>query len=57
MTEHNEANEKPKIQEYLPPTEVVQQELAKTVDGRFFRERGDIRPAVSQHLNKCYKPS
>ncbi|NLG96739.1 MAG: hypothetical protein GX491_05205 [Chloroflexi bacterium] len=40
MTNHNEANKKPNIQDYLPPTEIVQQELAKakSMDDFFGKE-------------------
>ncbi|NLG99435.1 MAG: hypothetical protein GX491_18935, partial [Chloroflexi bacterium] len=40
MTNHNEANKKPNLQAYLPPTEMVQQELAKakSVDDFFGKE-------------------
>ncbi|NLG97120.1 MAG: hypothetical protein GX491_07145, partial [Chloroflexi bacterium] len=40
MTNHNEANKKPNLQVYLPPTEMVQQELAKakSVDDFFGKE-------------------
>ncbi|NLG99434.1 MAG: hypothetical protein GX491_18930, partial [Chloroflexi bacterium] len=40
MTNHNEANKKPNLQAYQPPTEMVQQELAKakSVDDFFGKE-------------------
>lgn len=40
MTNHNEASKKPNTQDYMPPTEIVQQELAKakSVDDFFGKE-------------------
>lgn len=40
MTNHNEAGKKPNIQDYMPPTEIVQQALAKakSVDDFFGKE-------------------